>query len=302
MPALSSLLALLVLAQSLGTEPSANRPGGDLVIASDSACPSADAVRQALASLRPADWPSTVVVIQAADQSLTIDLGSSGAGQRRLAVGPDCAARAMSAALVIATWMDDLPAEVTGAPILRATDVTPPAPSPHNSAYQEIGAGLSSALAGGWALGGHAEFVRMRAARDLGWQASIGIGAPRDIWIGNGVTRWMRATASLALHAGRESRRLLVAADLGLAFAYTAAWGTGYAENRSDRSFTWGPVAGARAGIPWGRFRLWTDLRAWRWVQPESVAIDSAASANITSAILPSWEAQWSLGGSYVLP
>ena len=303
-----NLLALFLLAQSPGAEPSTpstNPPGGEIGIASDSSCPSADAVRQALASLRPAaDWPATVVVIRAGDQSLSIDLGSRGTGQRQLAVGPDCSARAMSAALVIATWMGDLPAEVTGAPILRAPDVTTPASPPllRRSAYQEIGAALSTAVAGGFTPGGYAEFIRMRAERGLGWQASIGLSAPREVWVGNSVTRWMRTTAAVALHARHASRGPFVAADLGLAFAYTAAWGTGYAENRSDYSITWGPVAGARAGIPWGRFRLWTDLRVWRWFPSESVQIDSTASANSTSAALPSWEAQWSLGVSYVLP
>lgn len=300
MLAMPNLLALLLLVQSPDDKPSTDSPDGELVIESDSSCPSVDAVRQALATLRPAtDWPDTVVVIRVADQSLSIDLGSQGTRQRLLAVGPDCSARAMSAALVIATWMDELPDEVTGAPILRAS-VPPPLPS---SAYQEIGAGLSTALASGWAPGGHAEFIRMQAERSLGWQASIDVCSPREVWVGNGDTHWMRTTAAVALYARHTSRRPFVAADLGLALAYTAAWGTGYAENRSDRSMTWGPVAGARTGIPWGRFRVWTDLRVRRWFHSESVQIDSTSSDNGTSAAAsPSWEGQWSLGVSYVLP
>lgn len=305
MPAMPNLLVLLLLAQSSGAEPAANPPSGDLVIASDSSCPSADAIRQTLVGLRPAaDWPAMVVVIRTGDQSLSIDLGSGGTRQRQLAVGPECSARAMSAALVIATWMDDLPAEVTGAPILRAPDSPAPAspPLPRSSAYQEVGAGMSTAVAGGWTPGGYAEFIRMRAERGLGWQSNLGLSAPREVWVRNGVTRWMRATAAVALHARHSWRRPLVAADLGLAIAYTAAWGTSYAENRRDQSFTWGPVAGARAGIPWGRFRLWTDLRVWRWFPSESVQVDSTASDSSTSVALASWEGQWSLGVSYVLP
>jgi hypothetical protein len=308
MPVLPTLLFLLLLAQSPDTEPStpsANPPGGELVIVSDSSCPSPEAVQKALASLRPAaDWPATVVEIRAGDQSLAIDLGSSGTLQRQLAVGPDCSARATSAALVIATWMDDLPATVTGAPILRALDEptpAPPPPPPHVPAYQEIGAALSTDLTG-WAPGGKAEFIRMRAEQDLGLQASIGLAAPREVWVGNGITRWMRTTAAVALHARHTLGRPFVAADLGLAIAYTAAWGTSYAVNRSDRAVTWGPVAGARAGIPWGRLRLWTDVRVCRWFPGDSVQIDSGASTSSASAILPSWEGQWSFGISYVLP
>jgi hypothetical protein len=245
-----------------------------------------------------------MVLVRASGHVLAIDLGSHGERQRQLAVGPDCAARAMSAALVIATWMDDLPSEATGAPILRASTMSMPASPPllHSPAYQEVGAGLSTAMPGGWAPGGHAELIRMRAERGLGWKASLGLAAPRDLWISNGVTHWMRTTVAVGLHARHTTRRLWFAADLGLALAYTTAWGTGYAVNRSDRSVSWGPVAGARAGIPWGRFRLWTELRVWRWFPGERVQIDSGASDNSTSAILPSWEGQWSLGVSYVLP
>jgi hypothetical protein len=193
---------------------------------------------------------------------------------------------------------------VTGAPILRDPNAPTPAPLPllHRPAYQEIGAGLSTALPSGWAPGGHAEFIRMRAERGFGWKASVGLVAPRDVWISNGVTHWMRTTVAAGLHARYALGTPFVGADLGLALAYTAAWGTGYAVNRSEQTMSWGPVAGVRAGVPWGQFRLWTDLRVWKWFPGESVQIDSNASDNSTSVVLPSWEGQWSLGLSYVLP
>lgn len=303
MSAMPNLLALFLLAQAPAAEPATNLSDSKLIIASDSSCPSADAVRGALANLRPAPaWPTTVV-IRTGNRSLFIDLGSRGTGQRELAVGPDCSARAMSTALVIATWMDDLPAEVTVAPILRAPSVTPPAlPPVHSSAYQEIGVGLATAVPSSWTPGGSVEFIRMRTQSGLGWQTRIGFLSPREVWVGNGSTRWMRATASGTLHARHASRTTFLAADLGLAIAYTSSWGTGYAENRNDRSINWGPIAGARAGIPWGRFRLWSDLRVCKWLYNDSVQIDSTSSSNSTNAALPAWEAQWSLGVSYVLP
>lgn len=308
MPSLPNLLFLFLLAQSPDAEPStpsANQPGGELVVVSDSSCPSPEAVPKALASLRPAaDWPAAVVEIRAGDRSLAIDFGFSGTNRRQLAVGPDCAERAASAALVIATWIDDLPATETGTPILRPPNAPTPAAPPllPGPAHQEIGAGLSTALPGGWAPGGHAEFIRIRAERVIGWRASVGLAAPRDVWVSNGVTHWMRTTAALGLYARHAVGRPFVAADLGLALAYTAAWGTGYAVNRSEQSMSWGPVAGVRAGFPLGQFRLWTELRTWRCFPGESVQIDSSASDSSTSAVLPSWEGQWSLGVSYVLP
>jgi hypothetical protein len=41
---------------------------------------------------------------------------------------------------------------------------------------------------------------------------------------------------------------------------------------------------------------------SWRVPNGESVQIASSASTNTTSAALPSWEARWSIGLSYVLP
>jgi hypothetical protein len=305
MPGLPSLLLWSLLAQQPSANPGTTMADARLVIASDSSCPTVEAVREALGGLRPAaEWPATIVVIRTTDQLVSIDLGARGQGERQLAIGPDCAARATSAALVIATWMNDLPAEVAGPPVLRPQVVTKPAPLPvpRNPAVHELGASISVGASGGLAPGLRAEFIRMRAERGLGWQASIALHAPRELSVGTGETHWMRATASMALHARHASRRVLLAAELGAVGAYTAAWGSGYAEDRTDQSLTWGLAAAVRAGIPWGRFRLWTDLRACRWLYQQGVQIDSATPGDNDKALLPAWDGQWSLGMGYVLP
>lgn len=305
MTVFSHLLLLCVLATPADAEPAASPPGNQLDIASDSSCPSADAVQGALASLRPAtSWPADLVVIRATPEWLSIDLGRGSRRLRQLAMEPDCAARAASAALVIATWMDDLPAVVTGAPVLFNHDDEAETPSlpVRKPVHHETGAGLLAAVGGGMAPGMYGEFIRLRPQGDLGWQASIALVSPREVWLAGGTSHWMRTALTLGGQARKTYARLFLAADLGLAWAYTAAWGTGYGKDQTDGSFTWGAVASMRAGIPWTRVRLWTAVRAGWWLRGESIQVDARTPAGSVGSELPSWEAQGLLGMSYLLP
>jgi len=299
---LSSLLVCLSLAQSAygqGVDAAATE---DLVLASDSVCPSTEAVLAALTKLRPPqEWPEAEIAIHAAEGTLSIEIDSQDTIRRQLSVGPDCDTRATSAALVIATWMDDLPDEETRAPVLH-TFVAAPAPvSASRSAYFEVGAGLAAAVAGGWAPGIHTELVRLRGGDTLAWQGSLDVVGPHETSAGQRISRWMRASVAGSVQARHAYDRFYVAADAGLAGAFTAAWGTGYTQDLRDSSFTWGPVVGARAGIPWGRFLLWIDLRGHWWARGDSVRVDSTSAAWIDTVALPSWDAQGSVGLSRVL-
>jgi hypothetical protein len=294
---------LLALVGAADSEPPDVVPGRQLVMEGDLLCPSEEAVRQALAQLRPpSEWPANLVVIRSNLQRLSIDLGRASGRQRQLAMEPDCQARATAAALVIATWMNDLPAEVTGAPVLREPKAEPATPPPmRESAHYETGAGLSVAAGGGIQPGVYVELVRLRHESDLGWLASVTLVAPREVSVDAGISRWMRTSAAFGAQGRKVCRRLLLAADLGLALAYTAAWGSGYAKDKTDSSMTWGPVADLRAGIPWGRFRLWIAGRAGWWVRAESLQVDAKTSAGHARHDLPVWDAQGLLGLSYVL-
>jgi len=300
----SLVFVALLVTGAASAETDANSVASQLAIASDSFCPSADAVREALLGLRPAEeWPSTTVAIHAQEQLLSVELGSLDSIQRQLAVGPDCAARATTVALVIATWMNDLPAEVAGTPILRSPIILAPElpmPKPAIARY-ELGAGLLAALNGGITPGVRMEFLRLPGDRGVGWQASLVLPAAREVALGGGVTRWTRVAASVALNAVLARKKFFISGDGGLAGAYTLAWGQGYAVNQTDQSFTYGLVAGVRAGIPWGRLRLWTDLRAAKWLYDQSVQIDSDFGGPVTRISLPTWDAQWAMGLSYAL-
>src|SRR5512147_406134 len=161
-----------------------------LVIESDSPCPSAEAVRDALAALRPAsDWPHTTVAISAQAQSLLVALGSRSASPREIAVGADCAARAATVAVVVATWLSDLPAEPIGSPLLPAPapieTVTPIAPAPGPGApppprLREIGLGGLAAFGGGTVPGLRLEYVQHVRERRYGWQDSLVLSTPHQ--------------------------------------------------------------------------------------------------------------------------
>ena len=84
-----------------------------VTVESDSQCPSANAVREALESLggRNAPRPASATVRSRGDQ-LTVELGWPGDPQseaRKLTVESDCESRAQSAAVVIASWLGILP-------------------------------------------------------------------------------------------------------------------------------------------------------------------------------------------------
>ena len=321
---LSALLAAMLIAEIAKADPDTHPSGGELVMVSDSNCPSAEAVREALVDLRPAgQWPALSVAIHATSQMLVVEIGSQKTNSRQLAVGPDCAARASAVALVIYTWTGDLPIEAKGTPILQpaapilqaATPILQPAaptiqsepgkkpekPIPKGNAGQsEIGAGLLAATAGGIVPGGRVEFGRMRRGSGFGWQVDFTVPAGRQVNIGGGTTRWMRISAGVALDARWAMRRFFLDGELGGVAALTYAWGQGYAANQSDWSPTWGLAACMRAGIIWGRTRLWIDMRAVKWLREQSVQIDPVTTGTATTANLPSWDGQAAIGISYV--
>jgi hypothetical protein len=241
---------------------------------------------------------------------LLIEIGSQKTNPRQLAVGPDCATRATAVALVITTWTGELPVEAAGTPVLQAPAVVvqPPAEKkpdeviPKTDArHSEIGAGLLAATAGGIVPGLRVEFGRMRRSSGLGWQVDLTVPATRQVNVGGGTTRWTRISVGAALDARWAMRRFFLDGALGGVAALTCAWGQDYVANQSDWSPTWGLVAGIRAGVPWGRTRIWIDMRAVKWLREQRVQIDLVTTGTATSANLPSWDAQAAIGISYIL-
>jgi hypothetical protein len=308
--ALVSMLVVTFVAGRAKADSDVPAWGRGLVIVSDSDCPSGEAVRDALLALRPAEeWPVLSVAIREFPQMLVIEIGSQKTNPRQLAVGPDCATRATAVALVITTWTGELPVEAAGTPVLQAPAVVvqPPAEKkpdeviPKTDArHSEIGAGLLAATAGGIVPGVRVEFGRTRRGSGLGWQVDVTVPAARQVNVGDGTTRWMRFSAGAALDAHWAMRRLFLDGTFGGVAALTYAWGQGYVANQSDWSPTWGLVAGIRAGVPWGRARIWIEICALKWLREQSVQIDPVTTGNATTTQLPSWDAQGAIGISYI--
>lgn len=271
----------------------------DASVESDSDCPSSDAVLRALRALRPAaEWPDLRASIQADPAGLRLRMEGDPEAERWIRAPADCAARAATVALVIATWSGELPAQAADHPELRRpvrlAPVAQPRPaSPARAGQTEVGASGLASVAGGLVPGGRVEVTHLRG--NLGAQVSLGLHAPRGIAMGGGTTRFTRIAGAATLHARMPVRALYLGGDLGAAAAIAVAWGEGFARNDTDASVTWGLVAAVRAGLPIGRFRVWTELRALRWLYEQRVQIDAPASGS-GEAVLPSWEGQWALG------
>jgi len=308
--ALSSILVVMLVAGRAGADADVPAAGGGLVIASDSDCPSGEAVRDALVGLRPVEkWPSLSVAIRTTEQMLVVEIGPEKTNPRQLAVGPDCATRATAVALVITTWTGELPVEAAGTPVLQpsAVVIQPPAVKQPETAipradarHSEIGAGLLAATAGGIVPGLRVELGRMRRGSGLGWQVDLTVPAAREVALGGGTSRWMRVSAGVGLDARWARRRFILDGELGGVAGLSYAWGQGYVTNQSDWSPTWGLVAGIRAGVPWGRARIWIDIRAFKWLREQSVQIDPVTTGNATTTQLPSWDVQAAMGVSYI--
>jgi hypothetical protein len=308
--ALSSMLVVMFVAGKAKADADAPAGGGGLAIVSDSDCPSGEAVRDALLGLRPVEeWPSLSVAIHTTEQMLEVEIGSQKTNPRQLIVGPDCATRATAVALVITTWTGELPVEASGTPVLQPSAVVPQPSAAKESAraapkaearQSEIGAGLLAATAGGIVPGLRVEFGRMRRGSGLGWRVDVTVPAAREKALGGGTTRWMRTSAGVGLVARWARRRFFLDGELGGVAGLSYAWGQGYVADQSDWSPTWGLVAGIRAGVPWGRTRIWIDMRACKWLREQSVQIDPVTTGAAITASLPSWDAQGAIGISYI--
>lgn len=288
--------------------------GSRLTIASDSACPSGPAVAEALTLLSPpSQWPSGSVRIQAAGETLWVELVADGATQRRLRVADDCGTRATTVALVIATWTGELASDAALAPVLRGerprSETAPPPPPPPavetppivaGSNDRTLGAGLLLALPDGVVPGVRIDFVQTRAPQGLGWQIGLALPARRERAAGGATARWTRAAANLTLNSRLTVRGLAVSVDAGLAGAYTATAGQGYAITQGSEALTAGLVAGARLALPWRRLYIWTEIRAYRWLFPQSVAVDAAGS-RVATVALPSSDLHVAVGLAYRL-
>jgi hypothetical protein len=294
------------------TRSASTPPAPRLTIVSDTNCPSGSEVADALAALRPlAEWPSGTVRIQATDDMLVVDMRPDESRRRRLRVAADCGERASTVALIIATWTGELSSDAARAPVLlgqpAGTDgqavATPASPPAHatTSTERALGAGLFLALSDGVAAGLRIDFAQTRNPSGLGWQAGLSLPTQRERAAAVGTSGWTRAAADVTLNGRVNLGRLALSADAGVAGAYTFTSGHGYTVDQGAQSLTGGFVAGTRLSLPWQRMCIWTDVRAYKWLFPQTVVVDSTSGERLATVSLPSSDFQWAIGVSYLL-
>ena len=231
---------------------------------------------------------------------------------RRLHLADDCGLRATTVALVIVTWTGQLASDAAG---YRCYAGRPSAPTAKYlragfpDGLDSIGcryrrrarawSGIPAVSLGGIEPGVRIDFVETRAPRGLGWLVGLTLPAQRQSAAALGTTRWTRAAANVAVNGRLTLHRLVVSADLGLAGAPFAS-ADGYSVDQGSEALTGGLVAGVRLALPWRRMRIWTDVRAYKWLFPQTIAFDAVTGGRVATVELPSFDFQWAMGLAYV--
>lgn len=287
---------LLVLASSAQAQT-------NVVVRSDSDCPSAQAVSQALWAIRSDDeWPPLLASIQSVNDQVEVVLGPNANNKREIAPAGSCADRATGAALVIAIWSGELPSHATGAPTLTVTAPIPPLTATGKSdSMTEVGLSGFSSVVGGYAPGIQAEVGRFRHESGWGVRAVAAYQGARSIAVDAGDTRYERAQLGALLVLRWTATRLFASGDLGLLGTMTWAHGEGYSRNASAHGENVGLGLDGRTGIRLGKFRLWISLQGCRWASKETVRVDPLVTGSPTTATLSAWDAHFGLGASMAL-
>jgi hypothetical protein len=274
-----------------------------LVVQSDGDCPSGQAVRQALWAIRPDNqWPALVANIHLVEERVRISLGQDEAHWREVPAPADCAERANRAAVVIAVWSAELPAQAIGAPrlsvVVRAPLPTPVTTAKKSTMVAEPGIAGFYGTIGGLAPGAAIELGWLR--RDAGWglRASLAYQSARSVRVDIGASNYVRTMLGAAVVLRWDRRRTFLSGDLGLLGAFTRAHGDGYSQNEAANGINLGPMVDGRAGLRLGSLRVWADASLCRWLAKETLRVDPLAAGPSTTSTLPSWDAHLGLGAS----
>jgi len=296
---LGVLVLMVVAASPCKAEGS---PGTNLVVSSNSDCPSGQAVSEALWAIRPdSEWSALTATIEVIEDHVQVTLGDDGRHRREIPVPPDCADRTNRVALVIAVWSGALPAHATAAPQLSVAVPAPVLVSAKKSAMvSELGmAGLYSTV-GGWVPGAGVEFGWLRREGWWGLRAWGAYQSAKSLRVDIGDSPYDRTLLGAAMVLRWEHPRLFLSSDWGLAGAYTRAHGDGYSQNQSASGLNIGLSADGRVGLRFGAYRIWAEARLYRWLAKETIRVDPLLAGASTTSALPAWDAHLGIGASMV--
>jgi hypothetical protein len=282
------------------------------LVTSDSDCPSAAEVTSRLAVLWSGDNPvSATAHVRVEAGRMAVDLASENepATSRLLPAEPDCESRAQAAALVIAAWLDSVPADPLGRvesvavlsvdpASLRAPIVGKPLPAQPRFSLGVAALASVDARGAGAVLSGETAWARL--AGRFGLTAGLSAPLPRELSVGEGTARWWRPVIALAVRAPLTQTAWILDAGLGPAFGLLVVTGSGFHPNNTDVAVSWGATAGIRlAHRSRSKWAYWADLRTLLWPAAQNIRSDVEGSNTPKLAALPRIEAQLGLGFSF---
>jgi hypothetical protein len=277
-------------------------------VTSDSECPSAAAVTAALAGLLPSNDPTVAVAsIVTQDDRQMVRLSSEGepVGSRELPRQPDCQVRALDAALIIAAWLDAMPARTFEPAEATPAERQKPEPEPTTPTTDEdpatiwVGLGLLGMIDPvGTDLGLTAEFAVDHAVGPLGLAVATSAALARDVTVGQGTARWWRPALQAALRLPFTAGEWNLEASVGPLIGLVVLHGRGYDENSKDVVTSWGAGAGLRSQRTWERCRLWVELGGRLWPETQRIRSEVQDVKTTRTRDLPRWEMYLGLGFS----
>jgi hypothetical protein len=311
------------------------------LVSSDSDCPSAADVVTRLTGLWSADNPALVAArihVGVGQMTVTLVSESEPASTRILPAEPDCQSRAQAAALVIAAWLDSVPAAllVLPEPVLPSGSFgadSPPrqppraspalvavpaaAPVPVSAPAAQLQTSVTEAAPPAQSrfslgLGGFAsldprgasaalsgEAAWARVAGRFGLAATVAAPLPRSTSLGGGTAFWWRPVVGLALRAPLTQGAWLLDTGVGPVFGLLVVSGSGFRPNHTEAAASWGAAAGFRLAHRRSRAgAYWAELRTLLWPAAQSIRVIGSGAS---SAALPRIEGQLGLGFSFAV-
>jgi hypothetical protein len=281
-------------------------------ITSDSDCPSAPEVVARLTGLLSGNNPvaSGAAHIRVQEGRMIVELAGEGeaAASRILPAETDCHLRAQAAALVIAAWLDNMPADppeqAESVPALAIEPSSLRVPVAANTTTEQPRFSLGAAAFASIDTQGPGALLSVEAvwrnlAGRFGLATGLSLPLPRETSVGQGKARWWRPVLALILRAPLIQGAWILDAGVGPVFGLLVVAGSGFDQNRTDVAASWGATAGLRlAHRNRSKWVYWTELRTFLWPAAQNIRNDVQGS-EAKLAALPGIEVHLGLGCSF---
>jgi hypothetical protein len=288
--------------------------GFGMVIASDSDCPSAAAVRDELGVLKYPSPDAASVAVHADAEGVSVSFGAPagvGRGPRILALAPECARRAATVALLIAAWLGRLPA---GPPPSLAMVAEPALPDPWTATAAPVAAGpprrevdVGAGLAAYVQAGRLVPALRLdvgggSAGTGSGWELGLMVPAPQATSVGLAQAHWMRPSLTLTERLRKVGSDLRLDVNLGAVAGLALAWGEGFVADQQDAGVAAGGSAALRVSVVSDTLGPWIELRGRVWLVSQQMAWGAELPDRPARSLdLPVFELELALGASLPL-